>query len=604
MNKLRLILIPFLCFCYFLDAKAANTLFGLKDEIPEAFGLVSFSEEDVRSLNYRAAHDSVSFEWIQSEHPSFEEFLRIDIPENLEKPWDANVQSFRNSMPIEEGEWVLTSFYIRSALPAKTGVFKGGIEAYLPAWEGISSVGGTVGNSWTRYISFGRAKQDCPVDSVKLSLHLANGIQAFDIGGCSIVKLASDIDHELLPVSGLNYPGMEEDAAWRKKASQGIREHRMGPLSLKVVDEMGEPVEGAQVEIELLEHDYAFGSFFDFRGPLNTERAVPYGKWFLENFNHATIPIYWADWGWANPKHRALYLEIAGWLKQREMPMRAHVLMYPGWDFSPQELKNLAGDPEAFQARIIQHLEEIVPIIASYGVHEYDVTNELRHLREVTDIVGLEGVADWFKKVRELDAESILYINENTILSDAASNRVAQDHYFDTIESLLEMGTPIDGIGMQGHMGEAASGAEQMWRVLDRFSQFGLPIRITEYELDTRDLEGQARYDVDFYTAIFAHPSTVGVTRWGFHESEMWLPNGAFIDASGDYKPNGLAYRKLLKETWTTNVSLASDEKGEVEERSFYGRYRVLIEHEGREYRRNVVFERLKEDSFEFVVGE
>ena len=161
-------------------------------------------------------------------------------------------------------------------------------------------------------------------------------------------------------------------------------------------------------------------------------------------------------------------------------------------------------------------------------------------------------MAEWFKVAREHAPNSRMAINENTILTRGGVTQAEQDNYAEWIQYLIDQGQGPDVIGMQGHFGEAVTGPETVLRILDRFAKFGKAIQITEFDLITRDEQGQARYTRDFLTAVFSHPATDAFTMWGFWEGKMWQPPGAMIRKDWTLKPNGQAWMDLvLKEWWT-----------------------------------------------------
>ena len=551
-----------------------------------------FDEVSGRTITVSGNPETVRHQWIEVEHPQFDRFLRIEVSGETTDPWNALLHSPANPVPIRAGAWVLVSFHGRNSPGSKpdSAFFKGYLERNEPAWMSLAEVSGATSDDWSRHVGFGQVTEDLPAGAVRLSVHLGFGRQSIDLAGFTVAILDGSVDPMALPSSTLTYDGMADDAPWRAKAAAMIAANRMGRFAIQVTDPAGRPVEGASIEVELAKHAYAFGTFFSRLVLDDTPQAADYREWIQANFNHATTPLYWADWGWADPVRRSEYLRMAAWLQEIDLPARGHVLLYPGWTFAPAELRAMADSPEDFNARVVAHLEEIVPLMRARGIREYDVINELRELSDFTDIVGMDGVVGWFRKVRELDPGAVLYINENSILTDGGRNRAQQDHYFNLIRWLLEKGAPLDGIGMQGHSSEAATPPEVIWSILDRFAVFGLPIRITEYDLGTRDEGGQAAYDRDFTTAVFSHPATVGMTRWGFYEPQMWRPLGAMIRADGSLKPNGEAHRRLLFETWHTRGRGRSDENGEFACRAFFGSYRVRVGFEGADFESVVEF--------------
>ncbi|MEZ5277254.1 MAG: endo-1,4-beta-xylanase [Opitutaceae bacterium] len=546
---------------------------------PEVTATPFFEVSNAASISVSGGAGLHTREWLEIDHPKFDSFLRVGVLADTEEPYGVVLHSASNPWPINEGDWVLISFFARTSPGAEqsTGIFKGFIERSQPTWLSLGEVSGLTSGEWNRYVALGQATEGMATGAIRLSLHLGFGVQSLDLAGFAALRLEGEVDPEALPYSTITYDGMASNAAWRARAAEMIALNRMGDLKLRVTDLAGKAIEGASVEIEMEKHDYQFGTFFSRLALEQTAPGDQYREWMRDNFNYATTPVYWADWGWADPVRRGEYLDMASWLQAIGMPARGHVLIYPGWQFAPAELEALSDDPVAFNALVVSHLEEIVPLMKARGIREYDVINELRQLSDFTDIVGMDAVVGWFWKVRELDPEAKLYINENTILTDGGRNVAAQDHYFNLIQWLLDQGAPLDGIGMQGHSSEATTPPAVLWEILDRFAVFGLPIRITEYDLGTRDREGQAAYDRDFTTAVFAHPATVGMTRWGFYEPEMWRPLGALIATDGEYKPNGLAHRRLLFEDWHTRETGLSDTNGVFSCRAFFGSYRVRV---------------------------
>ncbi|WP_198144101.1 endo-1,4-beta-xylanase [Gilvimarinus agarilyticus] len=537
--------------------------------------LILPADNERPDIRVSGAGTSQSHEWLPVEHPLFTQFLRVHTKQGSANPWAVTLHSDNNSQPVQKGEWVLASLYLRAAPGTGEAKVLGYVERNEPEWHSIADVSTNVTEQWTQVVALGRAETDYPKGSLGLSLHLALGAQTLDVAGVAILRLAPDTATEQLPVTALRYNGMDQNAPWRATAEKMITQNRTGSITLQLSNADGAPLSQQDVVIEQLDHDYQFGTFINPLLLQKTSEAERYRHWLTEYFNVATTPIYWADWGWANPERRADYEAMASYLQHNNIPTRGHVLLYPGFGFSPQELVALKDDRAAFIARVNKHIDEVIPFLKRYGIKELDVINELRHEKDWTDIVGLDTVADWYKRVHAQYPEAVLYINENSILTDGGDNQFQQDHYYQTIKTLRALGAPIHGIGLQGHFSSLVTPPDKLWPILDRFAEFGLPLRITEYDLSTRDQAGQAQYDRDFYTAVFAHPATVGITRWGFYEPTMWQPLGALMGADGHAKPNALAQQKLVKSRWHTRLEGQTDAAGKVTLDGFYGRYQI-----------------------------
>ena len=70
----------------------------------------------------------------------------------------------------------------------------------------------------------------------------------------------------------------------------------------------------------------------------------------------------------------------------------------------------------------------------------------------------------------------------------------AEDAVFEaTTRFLLDHGAPVDGLGLQAHFNGRPNAPENILAVLDRYErQFHLPVRMTEFDVWTRDDELQA----------------------------------------------------------------------------------------------------------------
>ena len=118
--------------------------------------------------------------------------------------------------------------------------------------------------------------------------------------------------------------------------------------------------------------------------------------------------------------------------------------------------------------------------------------------------------------------------------------------------------------------------------ILDRFATFGLPIKITEFDLHTYDEQLQADYTRDFLTAMFSHPSISGVMVWGFWEKRHWIPPAAFYRADWSLRPAGEIWKQLTRKTWWTDVTAKTDAAGKVKVRGFFGDYEVTASAKGK----------------------
>ena len=514
----------------------------------------------------------------------FDWAIHVQVAARTANAYDVQVLTPPTTIPLKKGDHVLAVLNVRCmAAPDDTGVFSARIQGTRPSWAGIGSTDVAVGKVWKRVYIDGQAQQDFGAGQYDLSLHLGIQAQTLEFGGIALLDLGPNVDPAKLPFTPITYPGQEPDAAWRKAAAGRIEKYRKGDLDVRVVDADGKPVPGARVHVQMQRHAYGFGTFLECDvvtgvGP-DADRLR---AWTLKLFNRCTTPIYWADWGWANPDSRKTYLECAKWAHDNKLATRGHCILYPGWQFLPAAVKTLQNDPAALRKRLLEQVVEVTEATRPFNFSEYDVCNELRDLKEIHTLLGRDAVAEWFKVARSHAPKSRMAINENMILTRGGVTQAEQDTYADWIQYLIDQGQGPDVIGMQGHFGEAVTGPDTVIRILDRFAKFGKAIQITEFDLITRDERGQARYTRDFLTAVFSHPATDAFTMWGFWEGRMWQPPGALLRKNWTLKPNGQAWADVVFKEWWTDVMAVTGPDGWSTTRGFLGDYAVTVSVNGK----------------------
>ncbi len=544
-----------------------------------------FGKAGLHAFNGYADASNGLFSVTNSSSKATGQVIRAEVYRLTPVPWDVQLQTPPNLLPLKTGEHLLGSIHVRCVeSPTGIGTFSAHVQSTVPDWQSICSTDVVVGKEWRTIYLHGKAERDAQPDGYGISIHLGLQPQTLEFSEISLLNLGTQVDETQLPVTALIYPGQEADAAWRKAAAERIETHRKADLSIRVVDRNGKPVNGAKVQVNMQRHAYGFGTFLDYR-PASDKGADAdqLRHWTQTLFNRCTTPIYWADWGWANPKIRAEYLETAQWAKEQHLTTRGHCILYPGWEFLPAEVRSLTNNPPALRQRLLDQVVEATEATKAFGFAEYDVCNELRHLTEIHSLLGRDAVVEWFKVAREHAPNSKMAINENTILTRSGATQAEQDHYADWIQYLIDAGQAPDVIGMQGHFDEALTNPETVLRILDRFAAFGKPIQITEFDINTRDEAGQAQYTRDFLTAVFSHPATEAYTVWGFWEKEMWQPDGALFRTDWTAKPNLKAWQDLIYNQWWTDATITTGPDGTGHIRGFLGDYCITARFEEKE---------------------
>jgi len=235
-----------------------------------------------------------------------------------------------------------------------------------------------------------------------------------------------------------------------------------------------------------------------------------------------------------------------------------------------------AKDAQKLRERIRGRITEIG---TEFGGHlvDWDVVNEPTANQVLQDVLGPQAMVDWFAWARRADPKAKLYINDHCILSGGAVDEKRMDRFAQILQGLKDAGAAVDGIGEQAHFASSLVGPQRMLELLDRFSVYGWPIQITEFDQNSDDQQLQADYLRDFYTAAFSHPSISGIVMWGFWEGQHEAPDAALFDRDWSIKPNGQAFIDLTRKHWWTNEQGVSDEQGTFATRGFLGDYEITV---------------------------
>lgn len=360
---------------------------------------------------------------------------------------------------------------------------------------------------------------------------------------------------------------------WRMEAEARIEKFRKGELTVEVTSATARPLAGVPVRVRMLRHAFGWGTAVSAQTLLaQTADAARYRQELLRNFNMAVLEndLKWPQWE-RDPKRA---LDAVEWLRAQGISrIRGHNLIWPSWRWLPRNLRGLEDDPPALRRRALDHIRD--EVTATRGLLEdWDVVNEPYTNHDLLDILGVAEMDAWFRMAREFDPKAVLYLNDFNILSARGLDRAHQDHFFETIRFLIRRGAPLGGIGMQGHFREVTP-PERVLKILDRFAAFSLPVRITEFDFETKDEELQAAFTRDLLTVCFSHPAVDAFLMWGFWEGRHWRPDGAMLRRDWTPKPNFEVWREMVFRRWWTDQTVKSGSAGALVLRAFRGEYEI-----------------------------
>ncbi len=450
-----------------------------------------------------------------------------------------------------------------------------------------------------------------------LQLAGAAGLLAAGSGTAGAVR---PTDRTAAAASALS--AMDDD--WEAAADKRIADHRMADLAVEVVDDEGEALEGAQVEVSMVEHAYDFGTMIHAEFLTNgtewgeemytSEDQAKYRETVEDLFNTVVLENLhkWNQW----EDNTAIADEAVDWAVERGMDVRGHVCLWGNVDAwaIPADVVEAMGveweaggatdpdhDPEYVVQRSMDHIETI---ITHYGddIAEWEITNEVIHQPamieavegEDVDPVEAEILGDWFEHAQTVADEEGVDIAVNDYNTLAGGYEDTRDTYERQIEYLVEeRGIDLDGVGFQCHFADDERlTPEEIMAGLDRYEGYGAGFRATEFDVfqgDWEDPEEQGDYLRTFLKAFFSHPGTDSFLVWGHWDGVHWAPDydgsdpdGVLFDQEWNPKPAHDHYTDLVfGEWWTDEEGETAD--GSYETRAFKGDYEITVCHDGHE---------------------
>lgn len=349
---------------------------------------------------------------------------------------------------------------------------------------------------------------------------------------------------------------------------EGIEKHRTALITLRTAP-------GAAVRVRQIRHAFEFGTAINRNGFVPNER-IPvndqerYKGMITSNFNSV---VHENEMKWYSNERERDKLDFADadtmleWSEANGLYTRGHCVYWGRDNLVQTWLKEL--DNDSLREQIKQRARDYMEHFKS-RVREHDVNNEMLHCHYYSKRLGADIRKEMFAWCHELDPKATLYVNDYSILSGGETAA-----YVAQIKGFLAAGMKVGGIGVQGHFGGQANG-DEIRKKLDLLAQFGLPIKVTEFDANTKSEEDRARVLATVYATAFAHPSVAGLYMWGFWERLHWRPGAALWNADWSENLAGKTYRELVFKRWWTDFTGQADADGICEVRIFFGEIEVI----------------------------
>ena len=232
------------------------------------------------------------------------------------------------------------------------------------------------------------------------------------------------------------------------------------------------------------------------------------------------------NWGWLDAVHD--YAKAHGTL------FKEHTFVWgqqqPSWLVGLSAAEQRAQVEEWIQAFCERYPD--VDII--------DVVNEPTHNQPVyVDAIGGAGKSgyDWvvqaFNWAHQYCPNAILLVNDYNNIEHTDE----RDAFIKLVKAVRAAGAPIDGVGAQAHDAYRFSANDVQNHINRLASETGLPVYITEFDINEADDAKQAAIMQSLMTMFQTNRNVPGITLWGYIEGQTWQTSSGLMSPTGTPRP-------------------------------------------------------------------
>lgn len=418
----------------------------------------------------------------------------------------------------------------------------------------------------------------------QVAVNLGFGPQRVELAGLVVSNLGKHSGNGVAD-DFANYAGREQTAAWRTAALADIERYRKTEYGVQVRTASGMSAGATKVRARLATHEFGFGA------AVKAEQLASSNSTLRDRMrglvtNWVNLAVFENDlkWGeWENPTKQSRTIESLRWLRQQGIRVRGHTLVWP-IDSSPAEAS-------VSTSALASALKSRVSAVAGHDrlkgqIADWDVVNEPTRYPSLVDrYEGSSGlydagqlipfIADCFARVRSLDPAVRRMINEFGVLEFGGGNPARDVRLRSHLTELRAIDASlVQAIGLQAHLGTGGLiEPARLRRKLDDYeAAFGLPIVITELDVNVPDEALRADYLRDFMLAAFSHRAVTDVLLWAWFDGSG-LEYAGMFDTNNQLRRHALAWSNLVHREWVTETSVDLNSQGRGVIRGFRGVY-------------------------------
>ena len=257
---------------------------------------------------------------------------------------------------------------------------------------------------------------------------------------------------------------------------------------------------------------------------------------------------------------------LVDFASRNDMHVLGHTLVWHS-QVPRQVFSDASGNSLTRPALLARMEEHIATLVGRYKgrVHTWDVVNEAVdegngwRRSPWLNIIGEDFMEQAFRLARRADPAAKLLYNDYNM-----HNPQKREFLVKVLRDYLDRGVPIDGVGLQGHLGLDYPDMAEWERSIAAYEDLGLEVHVTELDVDVlpnpyqtgAEISNRFEYSresdpwpdglpdevqerlADRYEEIFRimlrHPAMKRVTFWGLHDGISWK-NGFPIPGRTNY---------------------------------------------------------------------
>jgi len=522
---------------------------------------------------------------------NFLDALRVEVKSAPEKETSVMLRFKKKIEGMKAGDACMLEFMMRCVEPvsgARDSRVKIQVEQPVTWKKALFQNFYVSSTSWKKMYCVFTGLENCETVGIRFGF----GPQIVEIGDFTIKNFGQGVTLPENPEMDLgNREEFKPDAEWRAPALERIEKIRKGDFNVVVKDKDGNVIPDAQVELDMFDHEFEFGSITRSSSKFDSNAFI------AKEFNAC---VRESDMKWGMYKRDNALNAFEKFYNMGLRHFRGHSIIFEklvsgrGNPLIPEEcgvaLEN--KDKAMLDNLIKNHMYSIMPDFDKYVKH-WDVENEMLANKAFREVFGEEYLLEIFKWAREADPDGKLYYNENAVINGSFESY---------IKKIVEMGVDLDGVGLQSHYDTCAQTIADILGVYNLCHDLGLDVQVTEFTInDTEDEEIRASYARDVLIASFSHEAVTGFYLWGFaatSNDKHFMLNADGTPQKGLEQWEDLIYNKW----WTKDAKAKTDANGIATIRGFYGDYDVTVTANGKTVTEMVAFHKGYNNTLEIVI--